>query len=370
MAVGLKMIWIPFIAVSYLMSGMAVSAELPETGLAETIPETSYISSDEQIARVADLIAGTWKTDTPIQTETLEDGGSEDIFMMMSIEPVVIDGMDHTMYAESVLSGSPWAPFRQAVFQLYNYKGKVRLRTYTIAMSSESLGLLAGMNATPSYFEGVSKEQLIATLDVELDVSGSGFSGSTPYPYPTGVGGAIEMTSSMTLNGDSMTVADRGYDAEGNVVWGAGADSAYTFSRANDYAVQAQREDALIVIDYPSSITDAVVAEGDEMHVDYYGFLGDGSVFDSSYSRGTPYAFVYPPGKRAIDGWGMGMDGLSLDGRRKLIIPGDLAYGPGGNPRANIPGDTTLYFNVHLAHMVRAEPAVEEPDSDGVDATP
>ena len=60
----------------------------------------------------------------------------------------------------------------------------------------------------------------------------------------------------------------------------------------------------------------------------------------------------------------MGMEGLSLEQHRKLIIPSDLGYGPGGNPRANIPGDSTLIFNIFLAHIERPEPMPKVPSNE------
>ncbi len=341
----------------------AAQAELT-TGSVETL------QADDSIQQISDQLSGTWVTKTPFRTIENEDGSTTDQFMTMSIAQVEIPGMENTMYTESALADTPWSPFRHAIFQLYTYKGKVRLRTYTIAMQEDSMNLLTGMTGAPHHFTGVTKDQLIATLDVELESTGGGFTGSTPYPYPTGVGGAVEMTSSVTFDGTTLTTADRGYDAEGQVVWGAGEDSSYQFVKTEPYIVASEREDGLVILDYPSSQTDMVVQERDEMSVHYYGFLTDGTIFDSSYSRGVPYSFVYPPGNRAIVGWGDGMVGLSADARRKLIIPGDLGYGPGGNPRAKIPGDSTLVFNVHLAQLNRPEPAGDagttEPAESGI----
>jgi len=336
-----------------IVSG-AFALEIP------VINETA-INAAPPIDQIADQLTGTWMTTEPYKTIKSDDGTETKAFMAMSVAPVVIQGMENTMYAESSLSNTPWSPFRQAIFQLYAYKGKVRLRTYTMAVSTEALGLFVGFNAAPSYFPDLNKDQLIATLDVELDISAAGFSGSTPYPYPTGVQGAVEMTSSVTFDGTTLTTADRGYDADGNVVWGASEDSSYSFERADSYAVSNVREDGIVIIDYSTSFTDEVVADGDQMHVHYSGFLTDGSMFDSSYTRNAPFVFAFPPGNRAIVGWGIGMEDLSKGAHRKLIIPGDLAYGPNGNPRANIPGDSTLIFNVHLVHLDHPEQPAETP---------
>ena len=344
------------------IGGLAVAEEMETT-------HSSMFTNSSSIEQIADQLIGTWKTVDPIETTQDASGNAVDVSMMMSIAPVEIEGMENTMYVESSLSNATWEPFRQVIFQLYDYKGKVRLRTYTIAMNEKARGVLIGMTAAPSHFPAINKDLLIATLDVELKASGAGFSGSTPYPYPTAVMGAVEMTSAVAFDGSTLTVADRGYDADGNIVWGADEDASYAFEQVEPYAVATEREQGLIVIDYPTTFSDMIVQEGDEMHVHYSGYLENGKLFDTSYTRGTPFVFVYPPGARAIDGWGMGMDGFSNGARRKLIIPSEIGYGPGGNPRASIPGDSTLYFNINLAHLARPEPApVEDAASSETDA--
>jgi len=353
------------LATAFALSGAVSGAWAAESSIINTA-----VANASQIDQVAGQLTGTWMTAEPIESRLDDTGNAIDISMVMSIAPVAIQGMENTLYVESVLSHTPWTPFRQAIFQLYEYKGKVRLRTYAMAVSEDGLGTISGMTAAPSHFQSLTKDQLIATLDVELEVSGSGFSGSTPYPYPTGVLGAVEMTSSVAFDGTTLTTADRGYDAEGNVVWGAGEDSYYSFEQVDPYAVATIRDDGLVLIDYPASVSDMVVQEGDEMHVHYSGYLTDGSMFDSSYGRDVPFVFLFPPGNRAIVGWGLGMEGLTMGARRKIIIPGDLGYGPSGNPRANIPGDATLIFNINLAHLERPEPAPVEAQAEESDATP
>lgn len=298
--------------------------------------------SDDGIAKITEQLSGTWASTNAV-------GGSK---VMMTIAPAPVEGMSDTLYVESVRADAPWAPYRRAMFQLYRYKGEIRLRTYEMAVGSTSIGLFDGMWAATEYFPEISSDDLIATLDVELKKTNNGFSGSTPYPYPTGVGGAVEMTSSVTLDGDSLSVADRGYGADGSVVWGADANSSVEFKRSKPYASVDRRPDGMIVVDYGPT-GGMVPKTGDELHVHYDGYLRDGTRFDSSYARDLPFVFQYPPGTRAITGWGIGMDGFAQGSHRKLIIPGYLGYGDRGNPRANIPGDATLVFNVWMAHIER-----------------
>lgn len=81
-----------------------------------------------------------------------------------------------------------------------------------------------------------------------------------------------------------------------------------------------------------------------EMH--YTGWLTNGTKFDSSRDRGQ--TFQFPIGKGSvIKGWDEGIASMKVGGQRMLIIPSDLAYGPGGRPPV-IPPKSTLIFDVAL----------------------
>lgn len=86
---------------------------------------------------------------------------------------------------------------------------------------------------------------------------------------------------------------------------------------------------------------------GDTVSVHYKGTLTDGTQFDASYDRGQPFTFNLGAGQ-VIQGWDEGVVGMKEGGKRKLIIPGDLAYGPNPPPGAPIPPNATLVFEVEL----------------------
>lgn len=94
--------------------------------------------------------------------------------------------------------------------------------------------------------------------------------------------------------------------------------------------------------------TGATAATGDTLTVHYTGWLADGTKFDSSYDRGTPYVFVLGA-SQVIRGWDMGIPGMKVGGKRRLVIPPSLAYGSAG--RGPIPPNATLKFDVDLVSI-------------------
>ncbi|MEO7084037.1 MAG: FKBP-type peptidyl-prolyl cis-trans isomerase [Gemmatimonadaceae bacterium] len=119
---------------------------------------------------------------------------------------------------------------------------------------------------------------------------------------------------------------------------------------------------ALRAIDVePGPATAALVESGKCLYVHYTGYLTDGTKFDSSRDtsangkKKNPLGFQQ--GKRqVIAGWDLGFVGMRVGGKRRLIIPYELAYGEKGRPPV-IPAKATLVFDVELMG-VRDGPAV------------
>ena len=94
---------------------------------------------------------------------------------------------------------------------------------------------------------------------------------------------------------------------------------------------------------------------GDRLTVQYVGVAwSTGKQFDSSWDRGRkPFKFKLGAGM-VIPGWDQGLVGMRQGGRRELIIPPNLAYGPQGQPPAIGPNET-LVFVIDLKKVTKAK---------------
>lgn len=90
--------------------------------------------------------------------------------------------------------------------------------------------------------------------------------------------------------------------------------------------------------------------QGDMATVHYTGWLDNGKKFDSSLDRNEPFSFRIGSGM-VIKGWEEGVRTMKPGGKRKLVIPPSLGYGPRGAGHGLIPPNATLTFEVELLNL-------------------
>lgn len=105
--------------------------------------------------------------------------------------------------------------------------------------------------------------------------------------------------------------------------------------------------------------TGALAETGKKVEVHYTGKLTDGSVFDSSLTRGKPFSFTLGEGQ-VIKGWEEGILGMRVGEKRILTIPPELGYGARG-AGSSIPPNATLVFEVELLDVRTPPPLLRQP---------
>lgn len=121
------------------------------------------------------------------------------------------------------------------------------------------------------------------------------------------------------------------------------AEVTYADDLGVDLAAMTLRDDGLYVQDLVMGDGEAAKG-GDAVQVDYTGWLPTGESFDSSVGR-NPFSFTLGAG-RVIQGWDLGVVGMKVGAKRRLVIPSNLGYGARGS--GPIPGNAVLIFDVEM----------------------
>lgn len=112
-------------------------------------------------------------------------------------------------------------------------------------------------------------------------------------------------------------------------------------------------------LELPPGMTKKIIQEGEgderpedgyELTVHYTGTFEDGTEFDSSHSRGSPFNFTLGSGE-VIKGWEIGLKTMKRNEIAEFSLPPELAYGERGSP-PTIPPNTRLNFIIELMDWV------------------
>lgn len=124
------------------------------------------------------------------------------------------------------------------------------------------------------------------------------------------------------------------------------------------------------VVTLPSGLQYSVITEGtgptptatDTAMVNYRGTLINGTEFDSSYKRNTPFPANIAGG--IIKGWSEALQLMKVGSKWKVVIPPNLAYGERGN--GAIEPNSTLVFEIELLSIKAPTPAAAPADAQAV----
>ncbi len=124
------------------------------------------------------------------------------------------------------------------------------------------------------------------------------------------------------------------------------------------FALWSCSDNGTTITDDGLEITDVEVGTGEEAQINdfltihFRGSLEDGQVFESTYERDEPIVVQVGAGQLPIQGWDDGMIGMREGGKRKLIIPPNLAFGDQG-VEGFIPGGENIQMDIELVSIMK-----------------
>lgn len=110
----------------------------------------------------------------------------------------------------------------------------------------------------------------------------------------------------------------------------------------NNLTAQSTASGLYYIIEKPGGVNHPNINSLVTIH--YKGYLTDGTVFDESYSDGSP---TTQPLSVFIKGWQEGLQLIGIKGTIKLLIPSALAYGS-TSPSTKVPANSVLIFDIEL----------------------
>jgi FKBP-type peptidyl-prolyl cis-trans isomerase FkpA len=140
-------------------------------------------------------------------------------------------------------------------------------------------------------------------------------------------------------------------EQEANKLKNAEQETIANYIKENNVTV-APTESGLYYIETAEGTGDQPQA-GDKVKVHYHGTLLDGTKFDSSYDRDSPFEFTLGRGQ-VIKGWDEGIALMKVGGKATLIVPSIIGYGAGSRGNV-IHAYAPLKFDVELLEVTKAE---------------
>lgn len=212
--------------------------------------------------------------------------------------------------------------------------------------------LLVACNQTPTAPKPkTDEEKTVYALGVAVQESLKPFA-FTPAELELVISGLRDSAAGKA----EIKVADKQMDIQKLALARQAAQAAEGSKKGVEYQEKAAKEPGAVKT--ASGLIFVPVKEGtgpspvatDKVKVHYTGKLIDGTVFDSSVTRGSPVTF---PLAGVIACWTEGVQKIKVGGKGRLVCPAAIAYGDRSPPGSAIPPGSTLDFEVELLEIVK-----------------
>jgi len=174
---------------------------------------------------------------------------------------------------------------------------------------------------------------------------------SSPQPEAESQETPLPLSSAVSSNttGSSMSVPQASNQKSSDLVADNTSNQASRTPTAEDFSQYEKYKDYKTPLFGDMVVgTGAETAQGKTVVVNYRGWLTNGTIFDESYARNQPFAFVIGQ-NRVISGWETGLLGMKVGGKRRLIVPPAVGYGD--QKVGSIPSNSLLIFDVELLEV-------------------
>ncbi|MEC9374636.1 MAG: FKBP-type peptidyl-prolyl cis-trans isomerase, partial [Planctomycetota bacterium] len=295
-----------------LTAGVATGQE---RGAAAEAPEDGPPAVDADLQAIAQGLTGSWRSDGHI----------------LRIARIGMPSVRQALYVELIRQsdepGWELRPLEQQVWTLERRNGRPAIRAMQAPPASPIAARAIGMWAIPVGFPRITPDQLALVGDMVASAVGPNGEAALEmeHPAPTHRDGAIAREMQVTVGENELIWSDRGFDANGDVVWG---ERPITFSRFDEPDRLEDLGNGLMVID----LRDAPpVKEGEDAppkaayrdtiacHVT--GYLLNGAVVRDSRTDPRGGFQVELPGKNIGEGFSRGVVGMQVGMIRRILSP-------------------------------------------------
>lgn len=200
--------------------GIVFSSVFCVGGIAAPVKAETVLSAISKTAATPEAVAAYLEGVMDTTRQAASD--SNFVGVQMTTCRVAVDGVEESaiyLYQEQALSEDVEAPYRQRFLQIAPGDGQ---RVDSISFKPEAPEQWIGLcDRSDRSISAIALGPQVCTVSLRASVLG-GFVGSTPAAgCPVDFRGASSVTNVVVLREDGMDTWDRGFDAEGNQLWGA-----------------------------------------------------------------------------------------------------------------------------------------------------